>query len=209
MAPKKLAGPTSLATKLTSRTSLARMFLIAIFLATSAVIAGITGNASADTPIEEAPGPPWLTAETASKTQIDLSWTTPSDDGGASVTGFKVEVKTSIDGTWSDLTTTKYNVHSHTGLAPKTTRWYRVSAENSVGFGSPSNVATATTYPSPPPPENLRAEPRINAVALWWDRPESIDGGFLADFEWRQSTDGSNWGPWQSLAARPRNADGA
>ena len=201
MTPNRLTEPKSPETNLASRTLLARMFLIAIFLATSAVIAGITGNASADTPIEEAPGPPWLIAETASKTQIDLSWTSPSNDGGASVTGFKVEVSDDNGGTWSDLTTTKYNVHSHTGLDPDTTRWYRVSAINSVGTGTASNVATATTYPSPPPPENLRAEPRINAVALWWDRPESIDGGFLADFEWRQSTDGIDWGPWQSLGS--------
>ena len=49
MTPNRLTKPESLATNLASRTSLARMFLAAVFLAMSAILAGITGNASAQT----------------------------------------------------------------------------------------------------------------------------------------------------------------
>ena len=45
--------------------------------------------------------------------QINLSWTAPSDDGGADITGYRIEV--SEDGAaWSDLTadTGDYRYHS-------------------------------------------------------------------------------------------------
>ncbi len=193
---EKRTRPTSPATKTNGLVRTAGMTTLAIILAMVAVLAGNSENAKADVPSNDAPGPTWLTAETVSKTQIDLSWPLPSDDGGAAVTEFKLEVSTDNKVSWSELTTTTDFVYSDTGLTAGTTRWYRVFAINSVGTGSASNVATATTYPSPPPPENFRAESQVNAVALKWTKPEPIEGGFVAGFEYRQSTDGVNWGPW-------------
>ena len=61
--------------------------------------------------------PTGLTAAADGQTAIDLSWTAPSDDGGADITGYKIEVST--DGsTWSDLeadTNSKTSSYSHTG----------------------------------------------------------------------------------------------
>ena len=102
-----------------------------------------------------APGTPTgLTAAANGQTQIDLSWTAPSDNGRAAVTGYRIEV--SPDGSsWSDLvantnsTTTSY---SHTGLTAGSTRHYRVSAINSAGTGTASNTANATTDSPQPPP---------------------------------------------------------
>ena len=94
------------------------------------------------------PGAPTgLTATANGQTQIDLSWSAPASDGGAAITGYRIEV--SADGSaWSHLdadtgsTTTSY---SHTGLTAGTTRHYRVSAITSAGTGPESNVASATT----------------------------------------------------------------
>ena len=95
-----------------------------------------------------APGAPTgLTATADGQTEIDLSWTEPSDDGGASITGYKIEVSTN-GSSWSDLvadTGSTGTSYSHTGLTAGTTRHYRVSAINSAGTGDPSNVANATT----------------------------------------------------------------
>ena len=95
-----------------------------------------------------APGAPTgLTATANGQTQIDLSWTAPSDDGGASITGYKIEVSTN-GSSWSDLeanTGSSSTSYSHTGLDPGSTRHYRVSATNSEGTGDESNVANATT----------------------------------------------------------------
>ena len=93
------------------------------------------------------PGAPTgLSATANGSTQIDLSWTAPSSDGGASISGYKIEVSSNDTSSWTDLvannTTTTY---SHTGLTPSTTRHYRVSAINSVGTGAASNVDDATT----------------------------------------------------------------
>ena len=92
--------------------------------------------------------PTGLTAAPNGQTQIDLSWTAPSSDGGSEITGYRIEVSTN-GSDWSDLVadtdTTATNNYSHTGLTAGSTRHYRVSAINSSGTGSASNVADATT----------------------------------------------------------------
>ena len=59
-----------------------------------------------------------LTATASGQTQIDLSWTAPSDNGGADVTGYKIEVSEDRSG-WSDLvanTGSSSTSYSHTSL---------------------------------------------------------------------------------------------
>ena len=94
------------------------------------------------------PGKPTgLTATADGQSEIDLSWTAPSSDGGASITGYKIEVSTD-NSSWSDLvanTGSTATSYSHTGLTAGSTRYYRVSAINSAGTGTASNVANATT----------------------------------------------------------------
>ena len=95
-----------------------------------------------------APGAPTgLTATANGQTRIDLSWTAPLDDGGSNITGYKIEVSTN-GSTWSDLvanTNSTSTSYSHTSLTAGSTRHYRVSAINSVGTGTASNVDNATT----------------------------------------------------------------
>ncbi|MDE2883889.1 MAG: fibronectin type III domain-containing protein, partial [Chloroflexota bacterium] len=101
----------------------------------------------AKTSTNTAPGAPTgLTAFATGQTQINLSWTAPSSNGGAAISGYKIEVST--DGTtWTDLsadtgsTTTTY---SHSGLTAGSTRHYRVSAINSIGTGTASGTAMET-----------------------------------------------------------------
>ena len=124
----------------------------------SAINSAGTGPASdsdsATTDASTKPGKPTgLTATADGQTEIDLSWTAPSDDGGADITGYRIEVST--DGSsWSDLeadtgsTSTSY---SHTGLSAASTRHYRVSAINSAGTGAASGSASATTESAPTP----------------------------------------------------------
>ena len=103
-----------------------------------------------------APGAPTgLMATPSGATRIDLSWTAPSNDGGATISDYKIEVcaqataaACDIDAEWSELgagTVSPTTTYAHTGLAASTTRHYRVSAVNSVGTGDASAVASATT----------------------------------------------------------------
>ena len=75
--------------------------------------------------------------------RIDLVWTAPANEGGAALSGYRIEVST--DGnSWSDLvadTSSTGTTHSHTGLELGDRRHYRVSAINRGGTSQPSNVA--------------------------------------------------------------------
>ncbi|SMH71442.1 PQQ-dependent sugar dehydrogenase [Candidatus Nitrosotalea okcheonensis] len=97
------------------------------------------------------PGSPTsLTATTISSSQINLSWTAPSNNGGSAITGYKIERSTDSGTTWSTIvanTASASTTYSDSGLAASTVYTYRVSAINSVGTGSPSNTASATTNP--------------------------------------------------------------
>ena len=148
---------------------------------------------------ESAPGAPTgLTATANGQTQIDLSWTAPSNDGGATITGYKIEVST--DGaSWSDLvtdtgsTTTSY---SHTGLTAGSTRHYRVSAINSAGTGiaSSADSATTTTAAKPGAPTGLTATANGQTqIDLSWTAPSNDGGATIAGYKIEVSTDGASW----------------
>ena len=98
------------------------------------------------------PGAPTgLTATANGQTRIDLSWRAPANNGGAAITGYRVEVST--DGSsWSNLaanTNSAAASYSDTGLTAGSARRYRVSAINSAGTGPASNAASATTDSAP------------------------------------------------------------
>ena len=96
-----------------------------------------------------APGAPTgLTATASGSTQIDLSWTAPADNGGRVITGYKIEISSDAGNAWTTHladTTSTNTTYEHTGLAASITRHYRVSAINTIGTSTASNVDDATT----------------------------------------------------------------
>ena len=127
--------------------------------------------------------------------QIDLAWTAPTIDGGAPVTGYRIEVSTTRGATWRTLEANTGNTaaaYSHTGLDPATRRDYRVSAINRVGAGLPSNVADATTDPDlPDPPTDLTANARgASAIDLSWSEPDYTGGVEITGYRIEVSEDG-------------------
>ena len=112
---------------------------------------GVPSNVDSATTGTTVPGAPTgLTATASGTTQIDLAWTAPASTGGSAITGYKIEV--SPDGSsWSDLvadTASTDTAYAHVGLAPATTRHYRVSAINAVGTSDASNSDDDTTTAS-------------------------------------------------------------
>lgn len=99
-----------------------------------------------------APQPPTsLAAATISSSQINLSWSAPTNNGGSAITGYKIERSDNAGSTWSTIvanTASTSTAFSDMGLAANTSYSYRVSAINSVGTSSPSNTASATTNTS-------------------------------------------------------------
>jgi alpha-tubulin suppressor-like RCC1 family protein len=94
--------------------------------------------------------PTFLSAETISSSQINLSWRDNSIE-----LGFKIERKTTITGTWETITTVTSNVTSYpdTGLSIGVTYYYRVISYNTYGNSFYSNEANAT--PTIVAPSNL------------------------------------------------------
>ena len=148
-----------------------------------------------------APGAPTgLTAAADGQTEIDLSWSAPSDDGGAVITGYKIEVSTG-GSSWSDLvadTVSTATSYSHTGLTAGSTRYYRVSAINSAGTGSASNTDSATTEAAPAAkpgaPTGLSATADGQTeIDLSWSAPSDDGGAVITGYKIEVSTGGSSW----------------
>ena len=110
-------------------------------------------NVTNNTPPPTAPdAPDALTASPQGQNQINLSWDAPADNGGARITGYKIEVSEDGGSTWDDLEDNTRNAdttYSHIGLNLGTTRHYRVSAINRIGTSVPSAVEAATTDARP------------------------------------------------------------
>ena len=103
--------------------------------------------------------PTGLTATAVGGTQINLVWVAPTDNGGATISGYRIEVSADGGTNWTDLlanTGATSVTYSHTGLTRGSTRHYRVSAINAVGTGAASDPTSATTAtPTPPAPVEI------------------------------------------------------
>ncbi|MGH9910524.1 MAG: fibronectin type III domain-containing protein, partial [Nitrososphaerales archaeon] len=138
-----------------------------------------------------APNPPTsLTAKAVSPTQINLSWTAPTYNGGPSVTGYKIEEK--VGNSYTTIVTNTGNTntsYSRTSLITGTTYTYRVLAINSVGTSPPSNEAFATPTSTssitvPSPPTNLSAaKVSQTQVDLSWNAPSDNGGSAITGYK--------------------------
>ena len=150
-----------------------------------------------------APGSPTgLTATATSSSQINLSWTAPTSNGGSAITGYKIERSTDGGTTWSTTvanTASTGTTYSDTGLASSTTYTYRVSAINSVGTSTPSNTASATTSGTvssvPQPPTGLTSTTASSSqINLAWTAPSNNGGSTITGYKIERSTDsGTTW----------------
>ncbi|WP_165420392.1 malectin domain-containing carbohydrate-binding protein [Edaphobacter modestus] len=107
------------------------------------VVAGLKGTAAA---VPAAPSA--LSAETASSTSINLSWTNNASTD-PSLAGFHVFRATNANGPFTLLSLSAQGTDfSDSTVSPNTQYFYRVTAFNGAGDSSPSNTASATTFPT-------------------------------------------------------------
>ncbi len=155
-----------------------------------------TSSATTDTPNATVPdAPSQLTATAAGRTSINLLWTAPSDNGGATITGYQIEVSNA--GAWSELATTRATTYTHTNLAAGTTQVYRVRAVNSVGNSDASNTVSATTdaLATPDAPTELTITASgPSTLVLSWTAPLDDGGSAITGYRIDTSSDGqSDW----------------
>lgn len=89
-----------------------------------------------------------LLATAISSSQINLSWSIPTDDGGSAIIGYKIERESPTGNGFSILVADTGNTdttYSDSGLVSSRNYNYRVSAINGIGASDPSNESYATT----------------------------------------------------------------
>ena len=119
------------------------------------------------------PGEPRsLTATARGPTRIDLEWLAPSSNGGSPVTGYRIEVSDD-NSTWTELVPSYSDTtYYHTGLTAGTTKYYRVSAINKLGTGSPQGPVSATT-----PSSGVTPPVQVSVRSDWSLKPSALSSG--------------------------------
>ena len=129
--------------------------------------------------------------------QIDLFWTTPNDDGGSVITGYKIELVMIVPGQTTpsaivDNTSNTDTSYSHTGLQKDKTYVYQVYAINSEGesLHSPQAQAKPTENSAPfedippDPPSGLTAtDVSPNQIDLSWNKPTANKGPLVTGYK--------------------------
>ena len=120
----------------------------------SATNAAGTGAASASvaaTPYTLAGAPSNLVANALAGGQVHLSWAPPGDNGGAGLTGYRIERRVE-GGEWAVLvsnTSSTWTSHLAIGLDPTISYEFQVSAWNAAGMGALSAPSTAVSPVAP------------------------------------------------------------
>src|SRR5438552_2355486 len=140
------------------------------------------------------PGAPRDLGAVAGDATVALAWSSPSSDGGSTITNYKV-YRGTISGQLSFLATLP-NVLSYTDSAVTNgqTYYYKVTAVNAVGEGPRSNEASGTPTSSqtvPAPPRQLNATPGDAQITLTWLAPSSDGGSPITHYKiYRGTTSG-------------------
>ncbi len=107
--------------------------------------------------------------------RIELSWTTPQDDGGASIDHYTIYQ----NGT--EVKNVTANSAAVAGLRNGESYSFTVAAHNAAGTGSLSNAVNETPYTLPDAPIGFTAIPGNGHVTLNWIAP-AFDGGRTIDY---------------------------
>lgn len=101
-------------------------------------------DATPESDASEPEAPQSLSAQ-GSNTQVDLTWSAPSSDGGAAIEDYNIyRGSTSGSLSYYDNVAGTATIYQDTGLSNGTTYYYSVAAVNSVGEGSQSSEVHAT-----------------------------------------------------------------
>ena len=149
-------------------------------------------NESVATTLSVPSAPRNLSAAVISSSQINLSWTAPSNNGGTPINGYKILRENSCTGIFVTIsnTTNSSITYSDTGLAANTCYRYNLQAINAIGIGSTvANNVTATTNSIsiqthvPNSPVGLGVTPVSNtSLKLTWIAPSDNGGSSITGY---------------------------
>ena len=157
-------------------------------------------------PPPTAPGAADGLVANAASTEMHLIWTKPATDGGADITDYIVQYRRSADDSWSTFGDSVSDATSATvtKLSPGVSYDFRVAAENSVGTGPYSNIATTnttaqqqvldgSTVPGAPPTLGVGNDTTSTAIDLIWTAPEDNGGSPITNYIIEYAPQGLTW----------------
>jgi fibronectin type 3 domain-containing protein/C1A family cysteine protease len=139
------------------------------------------------------PGTPAGLSASPGNSQVTLSWQAPADDGGSSITGYRVYRGYSSSSLTfaASVSSTQYQI---TGLTNGLTYYFSVSAINSVGEGSRCTAVSATPTQSTSPPSaplGLDADAGNRRIDLSWNAPSDNGGSGITSYKVYRGTSSS------------------
>ena len=156
-----------------------------------------TATSDATAKVATKPGPPTSVGTTGpGNGELTVEWTAPTDDGGSSVTGYKVQWKSGTQSFGSSRQATAgatATSHKITGLTNGTEYTVRVKAVNAVGDSAASSTATGTPSTTPGAPGNVQASGNAELVVTW-DAPTDTGGSAVTGYtvQWKSGSQSFN-----------------
>ena len=139
--------------------------------------------------------PTGLMGAVQGQSQIDLTWTASLRNGGAPITGYRIErsSQTSFAAlVVAGSTTPGVTEFMDTGLDPGSTYHYRIKVVNNAGNSAPSNTFSGTTRASntvPDAPTGLmEVVQNQNQIDLTWTAPLSNGGSPITGYRIERAT---------------------
>ena len=141
------------------------------------------------------PAAPDLRAAANGENAIELSWDPPTDNGGAAISGYELQVSSDGGANYSLLASPSALARSytHSGLKPGDERLYQLRARNSAGWGPVSQSVYAFTVTGVPaaPGLTVRASGSTE-IKLTWTKSDG-NGSEINRYELDVSNDGNDW----------------
>jgi len=144
-----------------------------------------------------APGAPSLSSPSSGR--IDVSWGAPSDDGGAIVTGYRIQYSTSSNFS-SPVNIDQGTSRSRTitGLTPGVRYYFRVAARNAVTnsanttsvWSASRNIVVVGVLPSAPRNLGL-SSPSPGSLTATWQAPSNTGDGSFQGYNIQFATNSS------------------
>ncbi|MBU6240488.1 MAG: fibronectin type III domain-containing protein, partial [Acidobacteria bacterium] len=130
---------------------------------------------------------------TAGDRRVTLAWNTPTNNGGAALTGYLVQSSSTGGRTWTTAGTVSASTLSFavTGLTNGVAYAFRVSALNAAGTGAASTWVTSSPVAPPIAPRSVEvAATEETVAALQWTPPTDDGGAAVVGYKVQTSVDG-------------------
>jgi hypothetical protein len=146
---------------------------------------GYSARSSEVTPRTVPGAPTSVTTEVNSSGGVIVSWTAPTDNGGAVITDYMVQ--SCISTTCTNFVRTPESAlttQTVTGLTKGTAYTFKVAAKNVAGFGAYSTASSPAVTPrsAPGAPTDIVAVPGNQKLDVTWKAPAVTNGSAITDY---------------------------